>query len=111
MSDANINSISASGTSTGMRWSALPLPGLTPDTLGNYLASLGLLSLASSHWPNVRGCWRHGQFVLINGPADLASLISWLSDIAERRLWSNYSRTWSKTQQADTKNKNALSTS
>lgn len=110
MPEANTNSISASGTSTGLRWSALLLPGLTPDTLGNYLASLGLLSLASSNWPNVRGCWRHDQFVLINGPADLASLIAWLADIAEHRAWSSYARPWYKTQLADTDMETAAST-
>ena len=111
MSEANTISISSSGASTGLRWSALLLPGLTPDTLGNYLASIGLLSLSSSNWPNVRGCWRQGQFVLINGPADHASLISWLADVAEHRGWTSYSKTWSKTQQSDTKNKTASSTS
>lgn len=96
-----------------MQWPVWPvthLPGLTPDTLGSYLASIGLLSLASSRWPDVRACWRHGGFLLVNGPADLTSLISWLADVAEHRVWSNYARSWYKTQLADTNKKTAAST-
>jgi CRISPR-associated protein Csx17 len=111
MSDFNSTPVSARGAIVDVRWQALALPGLTPDVLGNHLASLGLLALASSRWTDVRGCWRNEQFVLINGPADVASLVDFLGDVVKRRAWSGYGRPWYKTQTADTSNETAASTS
>jgi len=91
-------------------WYALALPGLTADTLGNHLASIGLLALAANRWPGVRGCWRNEQFVLINGPTEITSLVAWLADVAKDRGWSSYTKEWGKTQKADTKNSSAAST-
>ena len=34
-----------------LRLPVLALPGLSPDSLGNYLASLGLLRVLSRKWP------------------------------------------------------------
>lgn len=111
MSDSNSAPVSAYGATVDGRWQALALPGLTPDILGNHLASLGLLALAASRWPDVRGCWRNEQFVLINGPAEITSLVAWLADVAKDRRWSSYTKPWDRTQKADTKNKAAVSTS
>lgn len=52
----------------GQKMNAIPLPGLTLDTLGLYFAALGLLRLLSRRWPQVRGCWRNGVFTVIAGP-------------------------------------------
>ncbi len=37
-----------------IRLPVVPIPGLTPDSLGNYLASLGLLRVLAHEWPQVR---------------------------------------------------------
>jgi CRISPR-associated protein Csx17 len=81
---------------------AVHCEGIRVDCLGNYLAGLGLLAAMSRRWPNVRGCWRHGHFVLV---ADLID-----ADAVERFLlneWkpSPYEKWWSKAQKADTKAK------
>lgn len=39
-------------------------PGIMADTLGGYLAGLGLLRAATLKWPGVRGCWRNQMFLL-----------------------------------------------
>ena len=44
---------------------AVHCEGIRVDCLGNYLAGLGLLAAVSRRWPNVRGCWRRGHFVLV----------------------------------------------
>ena len=90
---------------------ALPLPGLNLDSLGNYLAALGLLSLARRKWPSVRGCWKDERFVLVGGPAELTDLESVLSEIAEQRGWSAYEKAWHSQQKADTKAQNARNSS
>lgn len=109
MSDGKADPSEGSGAAA--RWPVLVLPGLAPDTLGNYLASIGLLCLAARRWATVRACWRDGEFVLINGPADMASLKVELVDIAEQRGWSGYSRSWRKAQMSDTPRKTAAATS
>ncbi len=109
-SDSKSIPVSVGATPVDARWYALVLPGLTADTLGNHLASLGLLALAANHWPGVRGCWRNEQFVLINGPAEITSLAAWLADVAKDLRWSSYTKEWGKTQKADTKNSSASST-
>jgi hypothetical protein len=43
-----------------LRLPVLALPGLSPDSLGNYLASLGLLRVLSRKWPSTRIAWRDG---------------------------------------------------
>ena len=111
MSEFQSSQASASGTAIAVSWPVLPLSGLTPDTLGNYLASLGLLTLAARQWEDIRACWRNGQFLLVNGPADIESLVALLRDVAESRNWSGYDKAWAKKQKDDTKNKNAASTS
>ena len=74
--------------------------GIRVDCLGNYLAGLGLLAAMSRRWPNVRGCWRHGHFVLVGESID--------AQVVERFLlddWkpSPYERWWKEAQAADKK--------
>ena len=88
---------------------ALPLPGLNLDSLGNYLAALGLLTLARRKWPSVRGCWKDERFVLVGGPSDFGELEGVLSEIAEQRGWSAYAKAWDSQQKADTKAQSARS--
>lgn len=88
-------------------WTVLPLPGLTIDCLGNYLAALGLLRLAAREWLTVRGCWRGDQFALVNGPLDTQALCGLLLEVAAAGSWTGYENAWDKAQKADTKAKSA----
>jgi len=45
---------------------AIALPGLRPDSLGNYLASLGLLRLLAREWPEVRIAWKDGVLHVVD---------------------------------------------
>jgi CRISPR-associated protein Csx17 len=92
-------------------WTVLPLPGLTLDSLGSYLAGLGLLSVASRRWQGVRGCWQQGRLALINGPKTLVELEDVLWDIAARAAWSPYGRSWKAAQEKDSRKKTGSSTS
>jgi CRISPR-associated protein Csx17 len=81
---------------------AVHCEGVRVDCLGNYLAGLGLLAAASRRWPNVRGCWRRGHFVLVEESIDAESVERFLL-----HEWkpSPYEKWWSKAQKADTKAK------
>ena len=89
---------------------ALHLPGLNLDSLGNYLAAIGLLCLAKRKWPTVRGCWNDECFVLVGGPSSLDALEPLLHEIAEAKQWSTYEKTWETSQKADTKAQSAMNT-
>jgi CRISPR-associated protein Csx17 len=82
------------------------VPGLPPHSLGNYLASLGLLRvLARSCWPHVRAAWRDGVFHIVGGPASLDEILTALGDTADRNDWSAYTRGWAEEQRRGTKSK------
>jgi CRISPR-associated protein Csx17 len=84
-----------------MKLRAVRCRGIGRDNLGGYLAGLGLLAVAAEKWPNVRGCWRDGSFVLLAPDLDETRienlLFSW-----EPRV---YKRWWTAYQKADTKAK------
>lgn len=87
---------------------ALPvvsLPGLPPDSLGNYLASLGLFRVLAREWPDVRAAWRESTFCLVGGPATLDALLEHLYEVARRRRWTPYTRSWAAEQKRGTKAK------
>lgn len=75
--------------------------GIRPDTLGDYLAGVGVLSAAATVWPGVRGCWRDGDFALLDVGLDRerveASLLHWRP--------RPYARWWASHQKIDTKAK------
>jgi CRISPR-associated protein Csx17 len=81
---------------------AVHCEGVRVDCLGNYLAGLGLLAAASRRWPNVRGCWRRGHFVLMEGSIDSQSVERFLLNEWKPSPYENW---WSKAQKADTKAK------
>jgi CRISPR-associated protein Csx17 len=96
--------------------SVVAVPGLPPHSLGNYLASLGLLRvLGRSYrlgsdgtelcWPHVRAAWRNGIFHIIGGPASLDDIVTALGDTADRNDWSAYTRGWTEEQKRGTKSK------
>ena len=71
----------------------VPLAGVCPDSLGNYLVGLELLAALSQKWPAIRGCWRNGSFLLVGNEIERASIESYLL-----REWSPtaYERWWEK---------------
>jgi CRISPR-associated protein Csx17 len=105
MSDQFLNLDSAIQPPTAAHWPVVQLPGLVPDTIGNYLASIGLLTLAAREWPGIRGCWRDNQFLLVKGPLNVESLIAFLLSVGAARQWSDYGRHWASAQKIDTPNR------
>lgn len=95
------------------RLPVLALPGLSPDSLGNYLASLGLLRVLSRRWPSTRIAWRDEVLQVVGGPATLDELLDELVRIAnsqgdsevKRREWTQYDKAWSDAQKKGTKAK------
>jgi len=80
------------------------VPGLRPDSLGNYLASLGLLrAIARSRWPSARAAWHNGVFHIVGGPVGVEGLLDEVCRIASKREWSPYQRAWAKAQEQSSK--------
>jgi CRISPR-associated protein Csx17 len=93
------------------RLPALALPGLSPDSLGNYLASLGILRVLSRKWPSTRIAWRDGVLQVVGGPPTLDELLDELVRVAGTRgdsdvrksEWTQYDKAWSDAQKKGTK--------
>ena len=83
----------------------VPIPGLPSDSLGNYLACLGLLRSSSRKWPTVRICWREGVLQVVGGPSTFGELCEYLMLIAAERSWTPYERGWTEAQKKSTKAK------
>lgn len=98
---------------TELRLPALALPGLSPDNLGSYLASLGLLRVLSREWPSTRIAWRDEVIQVVGGPTTLDELLDELVRIANtqieseprKREWTQYDKAWSDAQKKGTKAK------
>lgn len=96
-----------------LRLPVLALPGLSPDSLGNYLASLGLLRVLSRKWPSTRIAWREEVLQVVGGPTTLDELLEELVRIANaqvetdvsKREWTQYDKAWSDAQKKGTKAK------
>jgi CRISPR-associated protein Csx17 len=96
-----------------LRLPALALPGLSPDSLGNYLASLGLLRVLSRRWPSTRIAWRDEVLQVVGGPATLGALLDELVRVActqadtdaSKRELTQYDKAWSEEQKKGTKTK------
>lgn len=96
-----------------LRLGALALPGLSPDSLGNYLASLGLLRVLSRRWPATRIAWRDEVLQVVGGPPTLDELLDELVRVAStqddpdlsKREWTQYAKGWSDAQKQGTKGK------
>lgn len=79
---------------------AIPLWGSTSDSLGGYLMGLGVLKVSARRWPNVRGCWRDGVFVLMGGAQSADELSDYFLTSYKP---SEYERRWVEEQKKDTK--------
>ena len=88
-----------------LRLPVLALPGLSPDSLGSYLASLGLLRAVSRKWPSTRIAWRDEVLQVVGGPATLDELLDELVRVASERAWTPYDKAWSEDQKKGTKAK------
>jgi CRISPR-associated protein Csx17 len=80
--------------------------GINTDSLGHYLAGLGLLAVTARRWPTIRACWHDGRFKL------LSDQIATTDEIKQYLLtdWrpTTYERWWSTAQKKDTKAKSSL---
>jgi len=89
------------------------LHGLSCDSLGNYLASLGLLRVLSRRWPSTRIAWRNEVLQVVGGPPTLEDLLDELVRVAStqadsdvsKREWTQYDKAWSDAQKKGTKAK------
>ena len=86
------------------------LNGLRPDSLGIYLASLGLISLVARKWPKVRAVWRDASFCLVGGPATLEQTVEFVSEIGKKNGWTRYDKPWDKVKKADVDKKISMNT-
>ncbi|MGE5568464.1 MAG: type I-U CRISPR-associated protein Csx17 [Rhodospirillales bacterium] len=86
---------------------AIPLPGLRPDCLGNYLASLGLLRLLARKWPEVRIAWRDEVLHVVGGPESMDAMLDELVAVAAKKAWTLYERGWAERQKQCTQVKAA----
>jgi CRISPR-associated protein Csx17 len=93
----------------GSEHTVLPVvavPGLRLVSLGNYMASLGLLRiLARSGWPRVRAAWNNGTFQIVGGPTCLDNILDGVCKMASSKAWSAYDRSWGEAQKQGTKKK------
>jgi CRISPR-associated protein Csx17 len=84
----------------------LPIPGFRLDSLGNYLASLGLVrALARSRWPDVRAAWKDGVLQVVGGPPAMDDLLDAICEIGAKNAWTPYERGWQNAQKEGTKKK------
>jgi CRISPR-associated protein Csx17 len=86
-----------------LRHPVMALPGLSPDSLGNYLASLGLLRVLTRKWPSTRIAWRDEVLQVVGGPATLDELLDELVRVASQQGWAPYNRGWLDAQMKGTK--------
>lgn len=84
---------------------AFSFDGIHTDSLGNYLAGLGLLAATSQRWPGIRGCWRDGRFLLLSDEVASADEIN--AFLLNGWKPTTYERWWVTAQKADTKAKSS----
>jgi CRISPR-associated protein Csx17 len=80
-------------------WCALRFPGLRPESLGHYLAGLGLLAATSVSWPEIRGCWKYGHFLLVGDALERAAIEDFVLTTWQP---TPYTRWWKTAQRQDT---------
>ena len=84
-------------------------PGISVDSLGEYLMGIGLLSVLSQCWPGVRGCWRNDNFCIIAEGASKDAIENRILDrwkVAESEF--KYESWWKEDQKKDTKAKSDI---
>ena len=91
-------------------YAVVSLKGLHAESLGTYLASLGLLSLVARKWPTARACWKDARFCLVGGPRTLDELLAHICEIGETNTWTDYSKPWDDAKRSDVKKKSSTHT-
>lgn len=86
-----------------LRIPVLALAGLSPYSLGNYLASLGLLRVLARKWPSTRIAWRDEVLHVVGGAPTLDALLDEFVRVATAREWTQYDKAWSDAQKKGTK--------
>jgi CRISPR-associated protein Csx17 len=75
---------------------AFPFDGINTDSMGHYLAGLGLFAATARRWPTIRACWHRARFML------LSDQIATVDEIRQYLLteWAPtpYDRWWYKAQ-------------
>lgn len=92
------------------RFPVVPLVGLGADSLGTYLASLGLLSLLTRKWPSIRVAWRDNVFCLVGGPDTLCQVVAFITEIGRKNSWTKYDRPWNSAKKADVRKRQSAQT-
>ncbi|MGH3440734.1 MAG: type I-G CRISPR-associated protein Cas8g1/Csx17 [Nitriliruptorales bacterium] len=87
----------------GMTLPVVRCPGLRADSLGHYLAALGVLRVSARRWPRVRAAWPDGGFCLVGGPDQLDDLVEQVIEIGRRSKWTPYARSWKEARAAEKK--------
>ncbi|MCC6342066.1 MAG: type I-U CRISPR-associated protein Csx17 [Bryobacterales bacterium] len=87
---------------------AIPLPGLRPDSLGNYLTSVGLLRVLARRWPEVRIAWKDEVLHVVAGPESLDVILDELVTVASNKQWTPYERGWAAKQKECTQAKSGM---
>ncbi|MEW6261679.1 MAG: type I-U CRISPR-associated protein Csx17 [Thermodesulfobacteriota bacterium] len=77
--------------------------GVNTHSLGSYLMGLGLLAACAQKWPNIRGCWRDGHFVLLMRDMSEETILDHLQSAWQPTEYSQ--RWWATSQKNDTKEK------
>lgn len=76
-------------------------PGIHLDSLGHYLAAIGLLRIATTQWSFVRGAWREDVFYLIDGPTTTTELSEGIGMAVRQDKHIRYERDWMDAQGRD----------
>ena len=100
----------AAGRPLMSRLPVVSFSGLNADSLGTYLASLGLCSLAARRWPGVRACWQNARFCLVGGPTALEQVVDFVGEVGATNEWTEYRKPWDQHKKADVKAKTAMRT-
>lgn len=84
--------------------------GLNADSLGTYLASLGLFSLAARKWPSVRASWQNGRFCFVGGPKVLNDVVDFVDMVGKKSEWTEYQKPWDQDKKKDVQAKTSMRT-
>ncbi len=82
------------GAHSAIRLPVVSLPGPRPSSLGNYLATLGVLRVAARSWSRVRLAWRDGIPCLVSGPESIDELAHEIAACARNQTLTSYKLGW-----------------
>ena len=83
---------------------------IKPNSLGAYLASLGLFSLVARPWPRVRAVWRNACLCLVDGPVTPEQVVEFISEVGKTNAWTRYDKPWDEAKREDVRKKTSTQT-